>query len=438
MRIDPWVGTQFADYNKLLEEFGIEKFDGSKLPNPQRMFRRGVVFGQRGFDLIQGAIDGKKPFAVLTGLMPSGNMHLGHKMVLDQANYFHSLGADLFICVADIEAYATRNTPLEKGRTIAVEEYIKSYIALGLQKKRVQIYFQSTRKAVKDLAYLMGRKVNFSTMKAIYGMDDGTNMSHMFAPLVQVGDILHVQLEKYGGPRPTLVPVGVDQDPHMRLTRDIAFANRLCNVTVAKDGKVGIFVKSDEDVEGLLKVAESVASEAGFKKLKKIVAYKALYVEDAEAKDVPVLDAAMIALERKRNPFTFFMPSSTYHRFITGLTGDKMSSSKPETAVFLSDPPADGAKKVMRAKTGGAMSIEEQKKNGGKPELCSVFEMLLYHLIDDDAKLAEISEACRGGQRMCGTCKKEAAALVEAFLRDFQEKKKAVGEKWKEYVIDDA
>jgi tryptophanyl-tRNA synthetase len=369
--------------------------------------------------------------------MPSGNMHLGHKMVLDQAMYFHSQGADLFICVADIEAYATRNMSLEKGRRTAVEEYIKSYIALGLPRKRTQIYFQSTRKAVKDLAYLMGRKVNFSTMKAIYGMDDGTNMSHMFAPLVQVGDILHVQLEKYGGPRPTLVPVGVDQDPHMRLTRDIAFANRLCNVTVAKDGKVGIFVKSDEDIEGLLKLAEGVAGAQGFKKLKKIATYKALYVEDAEAKDVPALDAAMIGEEGKRNQFTFFQPSSTYHRFITGLTGDKMSSSRPETAIFLSDPPAEAVKKVMRAKTGGAMSIEEQRKNGGKPELCSIHEMMVYHLIEDDWKLSESFQACKRGERMCGNCKKEAAALIEAFLKDFQERKKAVGDSWKEYLVED-
>jgi tryptophanyl-tRNA synthetase len=437
MRIDPWATASVTDYGRLLDEFGIGRFDASKLPNPQRLFRRGVVFGQRGFDLIQGAIDAKKPFAVLTGLMPSGPMHLGHKMVLDQAMYFHSQGGDLFVAVADIEAYATRGFSLEKARKLAIDEYITSYMALGMQKKRCQVYFQSTRKAVKDLAYQVGRKVNFSTMKAIYGMDDQTNMSHMFAPLVQVGDILHVQLEQYGGPRPTVVPVGVDQDPHIRLTRDIASGHRLTNAMVAKDGKIGVFVKVDEDVEGILKMAEDVAGQLGFKKLKKIPKYKALYVEDAEPSEVPALDAAMILEERKRNGFAFFQPSSTYHRFITLFSGDKMSSSKPDSAIFLSDPPEEGARKIMRAKTGGAVSVEEQKKTGGNPDRCSIFDMLLAHLMEDDWRLSEIKEECRHGTRMCGPCKKEAAEMTQRFLKDFQEKKNAVGDSWKEFVVED-
>jgi tryptophanyl-tRNA synthetase len=437
MRIDPWATAQVTDYGRLLEEFGIGRFDASRLPSPQRLFRRGIVFGQRGFDLIQGAIDAKKPFAVLTGLMPSGPMHLGHKMVLDQAMYFHQAGGDLFVAVADIEAYATRGFSLEKARDLAINEYIKSYIALGLQKKRCQVYFQSTRKAVKDLAYQVGRKVNFSTMKAIYGMDDQTNMSHMFAPLVQVGDILHVQLEKYGGPRPTVVPVGVDQDPHIRLTRDIAFGHRLTNAMVAKDGKVGVFVKADEDVEGLLKLAETVASNLGFKKFQKIVKYKALYIDDAEPSDVPALEAAMVMEERPRNRLAFFQPSSTYHRFITLFSGDKMSSSKPDSAIFLSDAPEEAARKIMRAKTGGAVSVEEQKRTGGNPDDCSVFDMLMAHLMEDDWRLSEIKEDCRHGSRMCGPCKKEAAEMMQRFLKDFQEKKAAVGDSWKEYVVED-
>ena len=437
MRIDPWATAQVTDYARLLDEFGIGRFDASRLPSPQRMFRRGIVFGQRGFEIVQGAIDSKKSFAILTGLMPSGPMHLGHKMVIDQAMYFHSIGGDLFVAVADIEAYATRGLSLEKAREIAVEQYIKSYIALGLRKERCQVYFQSTRKAVKDMAYQLGRKVNFSTMKAIYGMDDQTNMSHMFAPLVQVGDILHVQLEKYGGPRPTIVPVGIDQDPHIRLTRDIAFAHRLTNAMVARDGKLGIFVKSDEDVDRLLDTAEKVARGLGFAKLRKIPKYKALYIEDAAPKDVPALDAAMIMAEKELNGYAFFLPSSSYHRFITLFSGDKMSSSKPDTAILLMDPPQEGARKILRAKTGGATSVEEQKKTGGKPDECSVFDMLLAHLVEDDRLLSEIRENCRHGERMCGPCKQEAAELTRRFLQDFQEKKMAVGDSWKEYVVED-
>ena len=40
--------------------------------------------------------------------MPSGQIHLGHKMVIDQAKWFQDLGGDVTITVADLEAHATR------------------------------------------------------------------------------------------------------------------------------------------------------------------------------------------------------------------------------------------------------------------------------------------------------------------------------------------
>ena len=235
MKIDPWSSTQYEDYLRLREEFGIEDFNFPDLPNPHRLIRRGVIFGHRGFDSIMDAIKYKKPWCILTGLAPSGKMHIGHKMTIDQVLYFQSIGAEIFLAVADIESLGVRGMPLEKGRELAINEYILNYIALGLKPENTQIYFQSKREAVKDLAYLMGNKTNWAEMRAIYGFDDSTNMTHVYSPLVQVGDILHVQLEKYGGPRPTLVPVGVDQDPHIRLTRNLAFSFRLFNVTVTKD-----------------------------------------------------------------------------------------------------------------------------------------------------------------------------------------------------------
>ena len=86
--------------------------------------------------------------------------------------------------------------------------------------------------------------MNWSQIVATYGFDGATNMTHILSPLIQTGDILHVQLEKYGGIRPTLVPVGVDQDPHIRLCRDIAQAHRMYNVIKTKDNKIGVFVLS--------------------------------------------------------------------------------------------------------------------------------------------------------------------------------------------------
>jgi tryptophanyl-tRNA synthetase len=233
-----------------------------------------------------------------------------------------------------------------------------------------------------------------------------------------------VQLEKYGGIRPTLVPVGVDQDPHIRLSRDIAQAHRLYNVTVTKDDKIGVFVKVDTNVKELLDAAEEILKKLGFTDRRRITEYKAIYLNTAQKSDIPVIDEALAHLEPSFQGYGFLQPSSTYHRFITGLTGDKMSSSKPESAIFLTDTPAEAKKKIMNAKTGGAVTLEEQKKSGGKPDECMIYELFLYHLIEDDNDLHTVYESCKKGQLMCGMCKKRAAELMEQFLIDLQEKRK--------------
>ena len=180
MRIDPWASQQSTDYARLRDEFGIAEFDPEQLPQPSRLMERGVIFGHRGFEPVARAITRGDPFGVLTGLMPSGPMHLGHKLVMDQVTYYQSLGADVTIAVADIEAWATRNLTLEKSRRIAEDNYILNYLALGLRPERAQIYFQSKRAAVKDLAWKLGRKVNWNTMNSIYGFDGATNIVDVY------------------------------------------------------------------------------------------------------------------------------------------------------------------------------------------------------------------------------------------------------------------
>ena len=121
-------------------------------------------------------------------------------------------------------------------------------------------------------------------------------------------------------------------------------------------------------------------------------------------------------------------PASTYHKFMTGLQGGKMSSSVPESYIALTDPPEDGEKKVLRAKTGGRVTLEEQKKIGGEPDVCTVYELLLYHLIEDDNELLEVYKDCVGGTRMCGRCKKDAAERMREFLKEHQEKRELAKE----------
>jgi len=48
-------------------------------------------------------------------------------------------------------------------------------------------------------------------------------------------------------------------------------------------------------------------------------------------------------LETDHGDFGFIPPASIYHRFMTGLTGGKMSSSRPESHISLTEEPKEAA-----------------------------------------------------------------------------------------------
>ena len=130
--IDPWGSAQSTDYDRIIEQFGLSSMEGVSLDSPSKLHRRGIVFAHRDVDQILEAQRTGEAFGVLTGLMPSGQMHLGHSMVVEQVKWFQQHGGDVTIAVADLESQATRGVSLEKGRRVALEEYIAHYAALGL------------------------------------------------------------------------------------------------------------------------------------------------------------------------------------------------------------------------------------------------------------------------------------------------------------------
>jgi len=83
----------------------------------------------------------------------------------------------------------------------------------------------------------------------------------------------------------------------------------------------------------------------------------------------------------------------------------------------------------MSGITGGRMTMEEQKRLGGEPDKCSLYLLNLFHMVTDDAELAEIKRKCMAGEVNCGQCKKETAERVVAFLKDFREKMDACADR---------
>lgn len=225
--VTPWEVKGKVDYERLIQEFGLQPL--RYLPEVFQknvLFRRGIVFAHRDFKQIVEAIEQKKPFVMMTGLMPSGKFHFGHKLVADQIVFYQSLGAKIYLTVADIEAYNSRLPNLKELRETAIKEYLINYIALGLKAKNGDFYFQSMRSkdgkkasAYYSLASMLSRHATFNELRAIYGND--VTPAKMAAAFLQASDILHPQLPEFEGPIPVVIPVGADQDNHLRLARDV-------------------------------------------------------------------------------------------------------------------------------------------------------------------------------------------------------------------------
>jgi len=131
----------------------------------------------------------------------------------------------------------------------------------------------------------------------------------------------------------------------------------------------------------------------------------------------------------------YYKPAQIHCRFVPGLgRGGKMSASMPETAIFTIDDPGLAKKKVMSAFTGGRATIEEQKRLGANPDICSVFAYE-YFLFMNDREIEDLRYNCLAGNIMCGDCKLILAERVEKFLKEFQAKREKAKDRFEEYLF---
>jgi len=427
--IDPWGTSEIKDYTGLFDQFGISRFVDivNQIEEPHRYMRRGIIVGHRGYDYVLRAMNERSAFAVMSGFMPSGRIHLGGKMVMDEIIWHQRAGADAFVCIADMESHAVRGIPLRDCREMGVNEYIVSLVASGFDVEKGHIYFQSEHKKLQDLAFELGTTVNFSELSAIYGFRGNVEIAHIISVLVQNADILHPQLRDYGGPKPTVIPVGVDQDPHIRLTRDIASRMRMFSIEKRfqrdqKQNPYYISIRAKKaDSMALEEIATRIETEGKMEKKVHELHIDLFEIGESEIdRTIQVIEEIVREMEIEYGGYGFLLPAAIYHRFVQGLTGGKMSSSVPESYIALIEPPEVAAKKVMRAKTGGQATVEEQKKFGGSPEECVIYDLLVTHLIEEDNNVKEIYEECKSGKRLCKTCKTETAELIFSFIEAHQ------------------
>ncbi len=241
-----------------------------------------------------------------------------------------------------------------------------------------------------------------------------------------------------------------------------AYENALDFIALGFDPKKTEIFIDTEYIKTLYKLAIKVAKRTTFSTTKAVFGFNnstniglifftcmqsapAFLESERQGKPVPCLIPCAIdqdphfRITRDAAPHLGYpKPALVHCKFFPSLAGsDKMSASDPQSSIYTTDSPKVARKKVMNAFTGGQETVEEQRKKGGKPEICSVYQYLSYIFEEDDKALFDQAEKCRKGELLCGEHKQYLAEKVEKFLSIHQEKREKARDTIEDFMVRD-
>jgi len=222
--VTPWHVEGDIDYDKLIKQFGTQKISDDLLSKLQKvtgedhfMLRRGVFFSHRDLNLILENYEKGKEFFLYTGRGPSGHTHIGHLVPWVFAKWLQDkFNVNMYFQLTDDEKFfAKQDLSLDQTTNFALENAL-DFIALGFKPEKTKIIVNTKNiKTLYPIAAQVAKKINFSNTKAVFGFTNDTNVGMIFYTSMQSAPCFIEDKQ-------VLIPLGVDQDPHFRITRDIA------------------------------------------------------------------------------------------------------------------------------------------------------------------------------------------------------------------------
>lgn len=206
-----------------IEEFGASEITQEQIerfPNPvHRLIRRKVFFAERGLDDYLSAVRNGRRNSIITGIGPSGPMHIGHIIPLYFAKYMQvQTDANVYIPVSDDEKYLTRDKSMQTIQDYT-RENLKDILAVGFEPSKTRIIIDTDdTDVVYPVSVKFAKHLTNSQVESVYG--ESNNIGESFYPSVQTSHLLIPQL--LYGEHPSMVLSAGDQDPHVRLARDVA------------------------------------------------------------------------------------------------------------------------------------------------------------------------------------------------------------------------
>jgi tryptophanyl-tRNA synthetase len=360
---------------------------------------------------------------VLSGMRPTGRLHIGH--------FFGALSNwlklqeeyECFFFVADWHALTTHyeDTSSVAENTLQVAT---DWLAVGLDPAKSTLFIQSQVLEHAELHVLLSMITPLSWLERvptykeqIENLKDRDLGTYGFLgyPLLQSADIV-----MYGEPnQELLVPVGEDQAPHVELTREIV---RRFNA------HFGLEIKDDlsrqrelfQQLRGRLPkdALDSISSSDSnaFARLKVAlrkhvleVGYTNLVEEVPEAKKF--LDMSQVLREPA------YLAAETPR--LPGLDGRRMAKSYGN-AIWLSDPPAEIRTKILKHMVTDPQRV--RRTDPGRPEVCPVFA---YHkLFSPPDVIAWSDQGCRTAGIGCVECKNKMADNLVKWIEPIQTRRK--------------
>jgi len=361
-------------------------------------------------------LTGESKNRVLSGMRPTGRLHLGHYhgVLKNWIRLQHEY--DCFFFVADWHALTTHYEDPQIIRD-SITDMVIDWLATGVNPADAKIFVQSDVPQHAELHLLLSmvtplgwleRVPSYKDQQEILRERDLATYGFLGYPLLQSADIL---IYKAG-----LVPVGEDQVAHVELTREVA---RRFNHLYGRE----------PDFEE--KVMEAI-KKMGKKNAK---LYREARKNYQEKGDQEALDVGRVLLEGQGNlamgdrerlygylegsgriilpePEALLTPASK----MPGLDGQKMSKSYGNT-ISLRDEPGEIEQKLRTMPTDPA---RVRLKDPGDPDKCPVFQ--LHRVYSDDHRQQWVREGCTSAGIGCLDCKQPIIDAVLGELAPIRER----------------
>ncbi|MFA5084532.1 MAG: tryptophan--tRNA ligase [Candidatus Paceibacterota bacterium] len=218
-----------SEYQRLAKEFGIQQLTPELLSRIKKhtkelhfMLTREIFFAQRDLAWLLDEYEKGNKFFIYTGRGPSGKTHIGHLVPWIFAKWLQDkFGCEFWFQLTDDEKFMFKpDLSLEEAKKFT-EDNILDIIALGFDPKKTHIIIDTRHAGILyPEAIKVAKKITFSTTKAVFGFTNETNIGSIFYTSMQaVPCFLPSVLAKKN--IPCLIPLGIDQDPHFRIARDV-------------------------------------------------------------------------------------------------------------------------------------------------------------------------------------------------------------------------